>query len=91
MIGAFDRLRRWRRGFAWALWVSLLLLMVSVIRAMSFTKAASAIQMDSTMLVGCAAALTFLVAVVGIVVTGVMARDERRRIGPSSTHEPDPS
>ena len=91
MIGAFDRLRRWRRGFAWALWVSLLLLMLSVIRAMNFTKAASAIQMDSTLVVGCAAALTLLAALVGVVVTGLMARREARRTGAPSAHESDPS
>ena len=73
------RLRRWRRAFAWTLWVSLLLLMVSVIRAMSFTKAASATQMDSTLLVGFTAALVFLAALLGIVVTGLKLRGERHR------------
>ena len=85
------RLRRWRRVFAWTMWVSLLLLMISVIRAMSFTKAASAIQMDSTLVVGCAAALAFLVALAGIVATGLMLRGERRRIVPSLGPESDSS
>jgi uncharacterized membrane protein (DUF485 family) len=73
------RIERWRRIFAWTLWTSLLLLAVSVMRALGFTKSSLATEMDTTLIVGVAAAVVVLVAALGVVMTSIARRRERGR------------
>jgi uncharacterized membrane protein (DUF485 family) len=73
------RIERWRRIFAWTLWASLLLLAVSVMRALGFTKSSLATQMDATVIVGAGSAVVVLVAAIGVVITSTARRRERGR------------